>query len=176
LDFRIFKLNYAFDNLLWYTDPRGMAPKAGPDLQPVTVVAKKTNCRTCSPPSATTVDYDALGKQLGVSPAAVYAVSSVESSGSGFTKSGKVVIRFEGHQFRKTMRNKGFDIDWLLIEGYSDIIEYIGKKIIDGWIRKSELSPVSGNKQPRLCGSAGALTSHARALFGARGLHRDRIG
>jgi hypothetical protein len=38
--------------------------------------------------------------------AAIKAVGTVESSGSGFLKSGKLVIKFEGHQFHKLTKGK----------------------------------------------------------------------
>ncbi|MCB0482670.1 MAG: DUF3380 domain-containing protein, partial [Flavobacteriales bacterium] len=71
-------------------------------------------------------DYNAMAKELGVDKNVLKAIASVESSGSGFTEDGKPVVRFEGHKFKKYLKENGFDVAKLekenpdLIYGYSE--------------------------------------------------------
>ncbi len=55
-------------------------------------------------------DYKKMAKELGVEEEVIRAIVSVESSGSGFTKEGGPVLRFEGHQFKKYLTENDFDV------------------------------------------------------------------
>ena len=72
-------------------------------------------------------DYSSMAKTLDVEENVLKAIVSVESSGKGFTKNGKVVLRFEGHKFKKYLKENGFDVSKLerenpdLIYDYSEI-------------------------------------------------------
>jgi RHS repeat-associated protein len=54
-------------------------------------------------------DLKKISDKLSVEPAAVLAVATVESSGSGFWGD-KPKLRFEGHYFKKILKEDGFDV------------------------------------------------------------------
>lgn len=54
----------------------------------------------------TDADYCDAAEELGCEVAAIKAVAEVESAGGGFLKNGNIVIRFEGHVFRRETRRK----------------------------------------------------------------------
>ena len=58
-------------------------------------------------PGITDFDYILLGKLLDVDPDIIHAFVKVESGGSGFLKSGKPKILFEGHVFWKELQSVG---------------------------------------------------------------------
>ncbi|WP_432328925.1 N-acetylmuramidase family protein [Mucilaginibacter sp. P25] len=51
-------------------------------------------------------DYKEAAGIIGCSVAAIKAVSGVESGGSGFLKSGKIKLKFEGHVFHKLTKGR----------------------------------------------------------------------
>lgn len=54
----------------------------------------------------TDADYAAAAARLRCSVAHIKAVATVESKGGGFLEDGRLVIRFEGHWFRKLTKGK----------------------------------------------------------------------
>jgi hypothetical protein len=62
-------------------------------------------------PKGAITDADILwaARELGCEPAAILAVSEVESSGSGFFSNGKPKILFERHWMRRRLAHHGFD-------------------------------------------------------------------
>ncbi|MDX1957867.1 MAG: N-acetylmuramidase family protein [Leptospiraceae bacterium] len=66
------------------------------------------NLANTSPESKklTDYDYDVAAKKLGCDSAAIKAIVSVESSGNGFLKDGRPIVRFESHKFSKYTKGK----------------------------------------------------------------------
>jgi len=99
-----------------------LSDKLVPDVAPV---SNDNNRSNANKGKLTGSDYKKIGDKLGVEPAVVEAVSSVEASGGGFLKDGRVKLRFEGHQFLKYLRANGSDVVSLqekypnLLYGYS---------------------------------------------------------
>jgi hypothetical protein len=59
-----------------------------------------------SPLRLTPVDYQAAATMLRTGVAEIKTVRDVESSGYGFLPDGRILIRFEGHRFRKETARK----------------------------------------------------------------------
>lgn len=57
-------------------------------------------------PTLTEADYIQAAALLNCEVAIIKAVADVESSGSGFLPDGRLVIRFEGHRFRKYTKSR----------------------------------------------------------------------
>lgn len=58
------------------------------------------------PTRLTLVDYQTAAKLLGTGVAEIKTVRDVESAGYGFLPDGRILIRFEGHRFRKETGRK----------------------------------------------------------------------
>lgn len=61
------------------------------------------------PPRLTRQDIKDAAKDLGIEPAALAAVTMVESGGRGFLQDGRPKILFEGHLFWRQLRKRGLD-------------------------------------------------------------------
>jgi RHS repeat-associated protein len=59
------------------------------------------------------IDYKSIGKKLNADANAVQAVALVESSGGGFYDDGAPKVRFEGHKFKKYLKEEGYDVNEL---------------------------------------------------------------
>jgi RHS repeat-associated protein len=70
---------------------------------------------------ASNVNYRLIATKLGIDSNVAKAVATVESSGSGFYEDGSVKIRFEGHKFKKYLKESGADVDGLA-KNNSDVI------------------------------------------------------
>ena len=67
-------------------------------------------------------DYKRCAEYLGVEPAAIKAVKTVETgSKGGFLSSGRVAILFEGHTFWQQLKNRGIDPQ-KYVKGNEDIL------------------------------------------------------
>jgi len=53
------------------------------------------------PDRLTEADFQAAAAELRVDIPTIKAVASVESAGAGFDAEGRIILRFEGHEFRK---------------------------------------------------------------------------
>jgi hypothetical protein len=52
------------------------------------------------------IDYQLAANEIGCEVAVIQAIASVESNGVGYDTAGRIIIRFEGHAFKKLTKGK----------------------------------------------------------------------
>lgn len=85
------------------------------------------NNSTSTNVKASSVNYRLIATKLGIDSNVAKAVATVESADAGFYKDGSVKIRFEGHKFKKYLKESGLDVDGL-VKDNSDIIYSYGER------------------------------------------------
>src|SRR5574344_964145 len=119
----------------------------------------------------TEIDYIALGKLLDCKPAAVYAITKVESGGSGFIEPGKPKILFEGHIFWQQLK-KDYKEPASYLSGNSDILypKWTKKYYKGGKLEYDRLERAM--KIDKVC----ALKSISMGMFQILGLNYNLCG
>lgn len=112
------------------------------------------------------VDFVNAAKLLRCDVPAIKAVCDVESEGQGFIPSGLMVLRFEGHEFRKRTKGK-FDKQYpTLSHPYMEDCPY-NKGTRPDWVRLEEARRLAGDV---------AFECASYGMFQIMGYHYDLLG
>lgn len=69
-------------------------------------------------------DICRVSESIDVDPCIIQAICNIESSGSGFSRDGRIKIQFEGHVFYRELRKRGIDPNKYNTDGRNKDIIY----------------------------------------------------